>query len=89
MAENTLRVVFPGFMEAIHVQLSDKTVDFSVAEVPRQYNFLEFIYVLDGKVPPRVPPKYYFAIFFILKIKDVKTFNISKVLAMKPATYGS
>jgi hypothetical protein len=42
MTENTLRGVMTSLMEAIHVQLTNETVHFCMAEVSGQYDLLKF-----------------------------------------------
>lgn len=46
MAEDALGVVCAGLVEAVHVELSDKAVDFVVAEVSGEHDLLELVDVL-------------------------------------------
>ena len=49
MLEGGLKVVMFGFVEAIHVKLSDKTVHLIVPKIFRQHDLFEFCYVLYRK----------------------------------------
>ena len=72
-------------MEAVHVELPDEAVDLVVSEVSRKHDLLEFVDVFDDELDARGGPVCDLIELFVLpKIMD--TFNISKVLAMKPAT---
>ena len=42
MSEGAFEGVVFDFMEAVHVELSDKAVHFVVSEVMRQHNFFKF-----------------------------------------------
>jgi hypothetical protein len=71
--EGGLKVVMFGFVKAIHVKLSDKTVHLIVPKIFRQHDLFEFFYVLYcefisvrrpvydfGKIIDLVYHKYYF-----------------------------
>lgn len=66
MAKNTLGIVLPRFMEAIHVELPDKAVDFLMPKKSREDYFLKLIDILYDKIFAGDAPKYYFTKFFIL-----------------------
>lgn len=85
MAEDALRVVCSRFVEAVHVKLTDKAVDFVVSEVAGKDDLLELIDVFDDELDPRWRPICDFIEFLVLGKKNC-TFNISKVLAINPAT---
>lgn len=50
MTERAFEVVVFDFVEAIHVELPHKAINFVVPEVFRQYDFLEFDYILDHEL---------------------------------------
>lgn len=50
MLKGGLEVVMFGFMKAIHIQLSDKTVHFVVPEIFWKDYLLKFSNVLDGEL---------------------------------------
>ena len=54
-------------MKTIHVELTNKAVDFFVAEVPRQNNFLKFIGILDDELGASGRPEDNFWKFLALK----------------------
>lgn len=72
-------------MEAVHVELSYEAVDFIVAEIAREDDLLELVDILDDKFDSGWCPVCDFIELFVLGKKNC-TFNISKVLAIKPAT---
>lgn len=72
-------------MEAIHVELSYEAVDFIVAEIAGKDDLLELVDILDDEFDSRWRPVCDFIELFVLG-KKTCTFNISKVLAIKPAT---
>ncbi len=75
MTKNTLGIVFTGFMETIHVQLPNKTINFFMPEIFGENNLLKFIDVFDDKFFAICPPEYNFCVFLILNKKS-KTFKI-------------
>lgn len=75
MAKNTLSIIFARFMKTIHVELTDEAVDFFVAKILGQNNFLEFVDILNYKFLTTKSPEYYFGVFLILNYKSY-TFNI-------------
>jgi hypothetical protein len=72
-------------MEAIHVQLPDKAVDFIMPKIARQDNLLKFVDIFDDEIESGCRPICDFVELIILN-KIVLTLRISKVFAMKPAT---
>lgn len=50
MAENILAGVFARFMEAIHVELANETVDVAMPEMFRENLILKLIDLFDGKL---------------------------------------
>jgi hypothetical protein len=72
-------------VEAVHVELADKAVDFVVAEVSGEDDLLELVDILDDKLDSGWRPVGDFIELIVLGKKN-STFNISKVLAIKPAT---
>jgi hypothetical protein len=50
VAEYTFRVFLAGLVKAIHVELSDETVDFVVPEKPGQHHLLELNGILDDEL---------------------------------------
>ena len=73
MTKDALGIILPRFMKPIHIELSNKAVNFFVPKVLRQNNFLKLIDVLDNKLFASVSPKDDFRVFLILNL-------ISKVL---------
>jgi hypothetical protein len=71
-------------VKAVHVELSDETVDFLMAEELRQHDLLEFVNVLDDELLARKAPVDDFGVLIILS-SGWSTLRISKVLEMKPA----
>lgn len=72
-------------MEAIHVKLAYEAVDFIVAEIAGEDDLLELVDILDDELDSGWCPVCDFIELFVLG-KKTCTFNISKVLAIKPAT---
>lgn len=75
MAKNTFSIIFSRFMKAIHIELSDKAIDFLVTKILRQDNLLEFVDILNYKFLTSRTPEYYFRVFLVLNYKCY-TFNI-------------
>ena len=48
--KGAFEVVMFHFVEAVHVELSDETVDFFVSKVAREDNFFEFDDILDDEL---------------------------------------
>lgn len=46
MAEHTPSVLFPSFMEAVHIELTDEAVHVPVPEVLRENDLLKLIDIL-------------------------------------------
>ena len=88
MFESAFEVVVFHFVEAIHVELSDKAIDFLMPEVSGQDYLLKFDDILDNELKAIVGPVYYLLVLFDLNHKGT-TPRISKVLKTKPATSGS
>ena len=72
-------------MESVHVELPDEAVDLVVSKVSREDDLLEFVDVFDDELDSRGRPVCDLVELFVLPYFSC-TFNISKVLAMKPAT---
>ena len=49
VAEDTFGMFFPGLVEAVHVELSNETVDLVVPEVFGKHNLLKLVDVLDDE----------------------------------------
>lgn len=73
-------------MEAIHVELANEAIDLIVAKISRKDNLLELVDILDDELDSWWGPICNFIELIVLD-KITCTFKISKVLAMKPATY--
>ena len=73
------------FVEAIHIELSNEGIYFTVPKVLRQHNLLKLVDIFDDKLGARGSPVGNFGKFIILSDLG-STLRISKVLAMKPAT---
>ena len=85
MFKSAFEIIMFGLMKTIHIKLPNKTVDFIMPKVFGQDKFLKFDDVLNGKLcSVRRPINDFIEIMYLNKSKD--TFNISKVLATKPAT---
>ena len=50
MTKNTFGIIFSRFVKTIHIELPDEAVDFFVAEIFREYDFLELIDIFDDKI---------------------------------------
>jgi hypothetical protein len=50
IAENVFGEILSGFVETVHVELSDEGVDVAVSEVKGQNLLLEELYILDGEL---------------------------------------
>ena len=50
MAEDTLGVISPTFVEAVHIELTDEGVHFGVTEVSGEDDGLEFVDVFDDEL---------------------------------------
>lgn len=85
MAEHTLGVIRPAFVEPVHVELTYERVHFVVAEVLGQYYLLELGDILDDELCARGSPICNLGEIFILH-PTTSTLSISKVFAMNPAT---
>ena len=72
MTEDIFARVFPAFVEAVHVELSDEGVYITVSEVFGENMILEVIDLFDGEFPsvdhPMDDP------FVVFVLKDLKTF---------------
>lgn len=63
-------------MKTIHVKLSDKTVDFIVAEETWQHNLLKFKHVFDHKLGAGSCPVYYFVELIVVLYEASNTLRI-------------
>lgn len=54
--EGGFEVVMFGFVEAVHIELSYKAVNFVMPEVFWQYDFLKFGDVFDGELKATIGP---------------------------------
>lgn len=72
-------------MEAIHIELPYEAVDFVMPKISRQNNLLKLIDIFDDKLHTCWGPVSDFVELIILNKKS-RTFRISKVFAMNPAT---
>lgn len=88
MAEDTFSVVFTGLVKPVHIKLPDEAIDFPMAEIFREDDFLELVDVFNDEISTGGSPEYNFGILVVLN-KQTITFKISKVLATKPAISGS
>ncbi len=68
-------VVF-RFVKSVHVELSNKTVNFIVSEVSRQDNFLKFLNVFDCELCSVRLPVYDFSKVYDLTMKKNVTLRI-------------
>ena len=50
MTEDTLGVISPAFVEAVHIELADERVHFGMSEVSGEDDGLEFVDVFDDKL---------------------------------------
>ena len=50
MAEGAFEVVMFDLVEAVHVELPDEAVDFVVAEVAGEHDFLQLLDILDDEL---------------------------------------
>ena len=88
MFESTLEVVVFHFVETVHVELSNKAIDFLMSEVSGKDYLLELDNIFDNELKAIAGPVYYLLVLFDLNHKGC-TPRISKVLKTKPATSGS
>ena len=71
MTKNAFGAIFSRFMESIHIELTDETINFFMAKVFRENNFLEFIDVFNDKITTGGSPKYNLWVFFILNYGNI------------------
>ena len=57
MTKYTLGRVLPGLVKPIHIELSNKRVDFGVSEVSGKYKLFKLVDVLDHEFKTRGRPK--------------------------------
>ena len=50
VTEDTLGVISPTFVEAVHIELADERVHFRVSEVAGKDDGLEFVDILDDEL---------------------------------------
>ena len=79
MLESAFKVVVLHFVEAIHVELSDKAVNLFVTEISWKNNLLELNDIFDDELETIVGPVYYLLVLLDLD-KTRTTPRISKVL---------
>lgn len=85
MAEYILGWLLAGFVKPVHIQLSDKAIDISVAEELRQDDFLELFNILDQEFFAVGRPLDDGIVFFVLGNR-MRTLMISKAFCTKLAT---
>ena len=50
MSEGAFKMVMFHFMEAIHIELSDKAIHFFMSEVSREDNFFKLDYIFNDEL---------------------------------------
>ena len=67
MTKYTLGSILAGLMKPIHIELSNKGVNFGVSEVSREDNILKLVDVFDNEFLARGGPKNDFTVVRILR----------------------
>jgi len=79
MIESASEIIMLDFVEAIHVELSHKTVHLFMSKVSRKDNLLKPNHIFDYKLKSICCPVYYLVELLILSKRGL-TDTISKVL---------